>query len=196
MDKKQDKKYFFFDIDGTLTDRTTGLIVPSAREAVRKLEEAGHFVSLATGRAFYKAVPFAEKHGFKNMVCNGGHGIYIDGSLRENCPIDYDRALAIYREAISLGYGVLAAMDDSKKVYARDFRFIEQVGPRQEPTTYIIDDTFDPADYDKIYKLYISVPEEEEDRLTLLDTLGHMRFVLDYVMFQPDEKKDGILRML
>ena len=196
MDKKQDKKYFFFDIDGTLTDRTTGLIVPSAREAVRKLEEAGHFVSLATGRAFYKAVPFAEKHGFKNMVCNGGHGIYIDGSLRENCPIDYDRALAIYREAISLGYGVLAAMDDSKKVYARDFRFIEQVGPRQEPTTYIIDDTFDPADYDKIYKLYISVPEEEEDRLTLLDTLGHMRFVPDYVMFQPDEKKDGILRML
>ena len=64
------KKYLFFDIDGTLTDRTTGLIVPSAREAVRKLEEAGHFVSLATGRAFYKAVPFAEKHGFKNMVCN------------------------------------------------------------------------------------------------------------------------------
>ena len=39
-------------------------------------------------------------------------------------------------------------------------------------------------------------PEEEEDRLTLLDTLGHMRFVRDYVMFQPDEKKDGILRML
>ena len=37
MDKKLDKKYFFFDIDGTLTDRTTGLIVPSAREAVRKL---------------------------------------------------------------------------------------------------------------------------------------------------------------
>ena len=52
------------------------------------------------------------------------------------------------------------------------------------------------VDYDKIYKLYVSVSEEEEDRLTLLDTLGHMRFVPDYVMFQPDEKKDGILRML
>ena len=27
-----EKKYFFFDIDGTLTDRSTGKIVPSARE--------------------------------------------------------------------------------------------------------------------------------------------------------------------
>ena len=49
------KKYFFFDIDGTLTDRSTGQIVPSAAEAVRKLKEAGHFVSIATGRACYKA---------------------------------------------------------------------------------------------------------------------------------------------
>lgn len=29
-----EKKYFFFDIDGTLTDRSTGKIVPSAREAL------------------------------------------------------------------------------------------------------------------------------------------------------------------
>ncbi|MCF0258481.1 MAG: HAD hydrolase family protein, partial [Erysipelotrichaceae bacterium] len=48
------RKYFFFDIDGTLTDRNTGLIVPSAWEALKKLEKAGHFVSLCTGRAWYK----------------------------------------------------------------------------------------------------------------------------------------------
>lgn len=33
-----EKKYFFFDIDGTLTDRSTGKIVPSAREALDRLE--------------------------------------------------------------------------------------------------------------------------------------------------------------
>ena len=33
-----EKKYFFFDIDGTLTDRSTGKIVPSAREALDCLE--------------------------------------------------------------------------------------------------------------------------------------------------------------
>ena len=45
------RKYFFFDIDGTLTDNKTRQIVPSAQEALLKLEKAGHFVSIATGRA-------------------------------------------------------------------------------------------------------------------------------------------------
>lgn len=49
-----EKKYLFFDIDGTLTDRSTGEIVPSAREALTRLEENGHFVAIATGRATTK----------------------------------------------------------------------------------------------------------------------------------------------
>ena len=45
------KKYFFFDIDGTLTDEATKKIVPSAFLALQKLQQAGHFVAIATGRA-------------------------------------------------------------------------------------------------------------------------------------------------
>lgn len=190
------RKYFFFDIDGTLTDRATGKIVPSAAEAVRKLEEAGHFVALATGRAFYKAVPFARENGFANMVCNGGHGIYKDGELKENRPIDYEKSLAIYRQARQLGYGVGVAVDDSAKIVMDSFDFYNQAGIRKEPTVYVIDESFDPANLDAIYKMYISIPAEEEDRLTLKDTVGHLRFEPEYLMFQPDAKKEGILRML
>lgn len=53
-----EKKYLFFDIDGTLTDRATGEIVPSAKDALQRLEENGHFVAIATGRAHYKAENF------------------------------------------------------------------------------------------------------------------------------------------
>lgn len=190
------KKYFFFDIDGTLTDNKTKEIVPSAADAVRRLQDAGHFVAIATGRARYKAEPFRSRHGFLHMVCNGGHGIVIDGRLMENRPIDYEKSLAIYRQAVELGYGVLVALNDSKEVYARDFRFYEQCGVRKEPTRYIIDDSFDPADHEAIYKMYISVPKEEEERLTLKDTVPTLRFEPEYLMFQPDEKKEGIYRML
>ena len=190
------RKYFFFDIDGTLTERISRVMVPSAEEAVRKLTEAGHFVSICTGRAFYKAEPFRAAHGFTNMVCNGGHGIMIDGKLVENSPLPFEKALAVYRQATLLGYGVLTAIDDSEKVYTRDFKFYDQCGIRQEPTTYIIDEHFDPEKAGVIYKMYVSIPRAEEGRLTLMDTLGHMRFVEDYLMFQPDEKKDGIFRML
>lgn len=44
------KKYFFFDIDGTLTTPLTADYPDSTREAIRRLQKAGHFVSLATGR--------------------------------------------------------------------------------------------------------------------------------------------------
>ena len=51
-----EKKYFFFDIDGTLTDRSTGKIVPSAREALDRLEANGHFVAIAMGLKIWSVV--------------------------------------------------------------------------------------------------------------------------------------------
>lgn len=190
------RKYFFFDIDGTLTDRKTGIIVPSAKEAVRKLEAAGHFVAINTGRAHYKARKFFDEQGFTNMVCNSGHGIVINKKLVENSPADYDAALALYREADEKGFGVLAAMDDSEKVYTKDFRFYDQAGIRKEPTVYIIDEHFDPADYDAIYKLYISITADREDELPAAKNIGHLWFEPEYMLVQPDDKRAGLMRML
>jgi len=87
-----EKKYFFFDIDGTLTDRTTNQIVPSAQLALTELQGRGHFVAIATGRAHYKAVPLMETLGIDNMVCAGGGAIVIDRILRENRSLDLAKA--------------------------------------------------------------------------------------------------------
>ena len=51
LPRKTNMKYFFFDIDGTLTDIHTGKLVESGLETLRKLEAKGHFVAIATGRA-------------------------------------------------------------------------------------------------------------------------------------------------
>lgn len=190
------KKYFFFDIDGTLTDRATGQIVPSARKALDLLREAGHFVAINTGRAHYKSRIFFDKYGFDNMVCNGGMGIVIDRKLVENRPLDFEKALWLYRYCVDIGIGVLAAIDDSQKVYGRDFLFYDQVGPRREPTTYIIDDTFDPADAGAIYKLYTATTEERRKNLPFPEGLGYVNFEPEYTIVQHDDKRAGIYRML
>ena len=194
------RKFFFFDIDGTLTDRRTGIIVPSASEALDKLRAAGHFVAINTGRAHYKARKFFDANGFDNMVCNGGMAIVLDKKLVENSPLIFEDALALYEEAVSKGYGVLVADEDSERVITKDFRFYDQAGIRKEPTTYVIDDRYDPRDRGIIYKMYISVPEmSEEEILKILPAaapLGHIWFEPEYMLVQQDQKKRGIMRML
>ena len=59
-----DKKYFFFDIDGTLTNKETGEIVESAKMTIQQLQAQGHFVCIATGRAYYKTKEFAKRWVF------------------------------------------------------------------------------------------------------------------------------------
>ena len=190
------KKYFFFDIDGTLTDIKTKKIVPSALEALRQLENNGHFVAIATGRAHYKARSFMDEVGLHNMVCCGGGGLVIDDELRFNIPLDLSKAKAIVKEAEENNVGILLMLDDSIRCYSKNNLFREQVGERKEPTEYIIDPDLDYDSLPAIYKIYLSISEEDQSKLKLVDTLGHLRFVKDYLMFQYDEKKKGIEDMI
>ena len=68
------KKYFFFDIDGTLAVGTPGdqYVPESAKKTIKELEAKGHFVAIATGRSYAMAVNHMKELGFKNMVSDGG----------------------------------------------------------------------------------------------------------------------------
>ena len=175
------KKYFFFDIDGTLTDIATGKIVPSAKEALDKLQENGHFVAIATGRAHYKAVHFTDAIGINDLVCSGGGGIVVDGKLIYNEPLNHKQITSILRHADEEGVGYLLMLDDSERVYMKDYRFLEQVGLRKELTTYIYEPTLDINQVD-ILKVYLAIPKGDDDKYPWMKEMPYLRFVGNYGM--------------
>ena len=89
-----------------------------------------------------------------------------------------------------------AALGDKIDVYMTDDKFLRQVGKRKEPTRYIIDDMLEVEKADAIYKVYVAIPKEDEEKLTTKELVGHLRFEPEYLMFQPDNKRGGIIKMM
>ena len=180
-------KYFFFDVDGTLTNIKTGEFIQSGLDTIKKLEEKGNFVAIATGRAYYKTIPAARKAGIHNFVANGGAALIINDKLIRNAPLDKEKALKIIHEVDALGYGILVANSDSIDVLMKDHRFLEQAGERKEPTNYIYQPDLKFEDIDEIYKFYISMKKADEVKIKNIDLLGHIRMGDDYFWYQHDQ---------
>lgn len=190
------KKYYFFDIDGTLTDKDTGIVVPSAREALSRLQDNGHFVALCTGRAQYKARLILEDLGLTNMVCCGGGGIVLNNQIIKNEPLDIKKVRTLINECENSNIGYLITRDDSEKAYHKDNLFVEQSGGRYEPTHYVFDKNLDINATEPIYKAYVSVKPEDEHLLPSLNDIGHLRYVPQYLIIQHDKKDKGIIETM
>lgn len=189
------RKYFFFDIDATLTDDATHKIIPSAEWTLHELERCGHFVSIATGRAHYKTVSFTDPIGIRNLVCCGGACLVKDGVVLENIPLPMDKVQELIRHCEAEGIGYVLMVDDSDLVVMKDYRFLEQAGRRTELTTYHYEPDLDVTALPAIYKVYIAISKEEEYRYPWTSIHGHLRMGT-YLNYQYDAKKDGIIRMM
>lgn len=190
------KKYFFFDIDGTLTDNKTHKIVPSAKRTLDQLKANGHFVSIATGRAHYKAISFTDKIDIHNIVCNGGGCIVIDDQVVDLQPIPLKESIHILEQADQNHVGWLLALNDDDTVIMKDYRFLETAGRRKELTTYLYDPSLDYHTLPSIMKMYLAYTKEDEKNYPWINEVGRLRMFDEYVIYQYDAKKDGILRMM
>lgn len=86
------RKYFFFDIDGTLGIGTSGVLPQTTVETLRELRERGHFIAIASGRLQADTARHAERIGISNFVADGGNSLTLDGEciwqepmVRQDC---------------------------------------------------------------------------------------------------------------
>ena len=187
------KKYFFFDIDGTLAYGDFGkrIISDSTRKALRKLEENGHFVAIATGRGYMTALPFFKQLGLKNMVSDGGNGLTIDGKLLKVDPLDKDKCVALINECIAKNVPYAFSSEIGMRRYTTDKRF-KAMDKGTNYETIVVDD-LNMGDYENIYKMYVA---GNEDDLEALKDLEHCRYHDLYFFVEPTQKERGICAMM
>jgi hypothetical protein len=186
------KKYFFFDIDGTIAVGQPGnqYIPESTKEALKKLEENGHFIAIATGRSYAMAKDYMEQLGFKNMVSDGGNGITIDNELITIKPLDYQKCIQLINECKEKGFIWAFSPDNSTRRLAPDERFYDFTHDVYMKTEVV--ENLNPLDYDKIYKVYVACFRGEEEQLESLKQLPYCRFHDEYLFVEPNDKSVGI----
>jgi Cof subfamily protein (haloacid dehalogenase superfamily) len=187
------KKYIFFDIDGTLTnDDPGGVVLPSSKIALQKLEENGHFIALATGRALYLAKPFMEEHGFKHMVSDGGNGITVNGKLVGVDSLNRDDALRVIEECTHKNIPFSALCDFTPTTYALEGgAVVDKLGLRK---TVVRVPHF--RDVPNIFKVFIDATPEQEASLDSLKTVEYTKHPATGIVIESLDKFKGIRKII
>ena len=193
------RKYFFFDIDGTLTvnDPVTHVstVPDSTRRTLEALKANGHFVSIATGRAHWMAMDIVKLVNIDNLVTDGGNGIVLNGRLVELLPLDPQKASALCTALEKDGRGIGVTLHDDNRLYFKNELYAKANPEFSTFMDYIVDETLD-FSKEKIYKIFISITEDEEKNYPILRTMPHMRYHPNNLMIEPADKYSGITRVM
>lgn len=190
------RKYFFFDIDGTLipSGYADSRIPDSALNAIEQLKQKGHFVSIATGRAEALAHQTRLDLGFDNMVSDGGNGITIDGYILEIEPIDHDAVNDLVDQCKELGIPWALSPYNMDHRWAPDESFYEYTHDTYIPT--VVRKDLNPRNYPQILKAYVACKAGDEEKLPALKRLPWARFHDTYIFVEPTSKAKGIRKIV
>ncbi len=189
------KRYFFFDIDGTLIPSSESPEIPaSARKGIDELRRQGHFCCLATGRSEYMSRELCQKLGFDNLVCDGGYGLVLEGRYLGTQPLDREKCLRLAEECDRLGYAWAVSPDNNDIRLTRDTRFVELSKNHYMRT--VVKEDLDLTVYPEILKMYVGCPPAEVDRIAMLKELPWTRDQDMYLFVEPADKAAGIRRVM
>lgn len=183
------RKYFFFDIDGTLTQPLTTKVPESTREALRLLQEKGNFIAIATGRIQADAFAVARSLGLSSVVSDGGECVTLDGVIQYHHTLPIENMRALLDGLDSARHPWAAAPFNERLRITKSRRYVDAVADRYYETE--IDPSFDYHKVSRIYKLFIACPMGQDGDI---DTCGLPRVWLsrDTLLIEPASKEKGI----
>lgn len=191
-----EKKYFFFDIDGTLAyweNGTTPVVSDKVKETIQRLKQNGHFVALATGRSFAMAQDYLEMFDIDHMVCDGGNGFCLNKELIKLEPLNKEACIALAKECVEKHIPFAFSPDNSEYRIAYDTSFDEFTNDDYMKT---IVDTRDVSEYEQIYKMYVAGRRGMEESVEALKALPWIRYGETYIFVEPLDKSVGIKMMM
>lgn len=192
------KKYFFFDIDGTLTDGKSfrGGIPESAKAAISKLRQNGHEVAIATGRPYVAAKEFAALAGIDNIVCNGGYTCYVNGTFTRNKGMDLKDCHSLIRECLEKDIPLIVAASDDFIFYTHNDHFKRAIQGDECHADIRIQSDLDYFALPDIFRMMIAIDRGHEDIIADYGSLVPSRYHDHHVMIEPDDKYEGVKHML
>ena len=117
-----DRKLLFFDIDGTLLPTVDGQIPESTIQAVKKAQEAGHYIFINTGRCNCMIPKQLKDIDFDGYLCGCGTYVTLHGEVLTNQVFDQKRGRKLVEHARNLNLVVLPEGNDSC--------YFDSLGPR------------------------------------------------------------------
>ncbi|MCH4286551.1 MULTISPECIES: HAD family hydrolase [Bacillota] len=191
------KKYFFFDIDGTLTSVKNGLVPNSTKKAVQLAKQQGHFVAIATGRPYYFTKAVAEEVGIEHLVCNGGNDLYVNHECIRHTSLDRAFSLAVIDECLKKDISFCVSVEDSLKRITHNDRFTKDLYGDPCIGDLEIIENIDYHQFPQFERIIIAMPAGREKTLDVFQKYPlPMRYHPNSCIIEPDHKDEGIRDMI
>lgn len=191
-----DKKYIFFDIDGTLTTGGFGAVIPdSAKDTIQKLRTNGHEVFIATGRPYAMTYEVAEELGIDSYICNGGNTVIYHKEKIMNESLNQEHVQTLIKECLRFQFPFCISQADDFYFLTKDLNSLPAHND-QFIMDFIQEADFDPYHLERVKRLMIFVTRKQIQKLTQFSDLVPQRYDDAFVMIEPDDKFKGIKHLM
>lgn len=120
-----EKKLIFFDIDGTLLDQEKKM-PQSTKQAIRSLQDKGHILAIATGRAPFMFKDLREMLDIRTFVSMNGSYVVHEGNLVYDHPLDFDELHQFAQFAESRKHPIIFEQGEQMYINTQETFLVEE----------------------------------------------------------------------